>query len=106
MSERRRPSFDPARRSFMRGALATAGATAAMRCLPRFAREASAAVPAGAVFPTIFIQLRGGWDPCYHFAARTGLASRGVTADGIKQTAAGVRWYQPTLNAMTPHMED
>ena len=77
-----------------------------MRVLPRFARPAAAAVPASAVFPTIFIQLRGGWDPCYHFAARTGLASRTVTADGIKQTAAGVRWYQPTMMAMTPHMED
>jgi len=77
-----------------------------MRVLPRFVRPAAAAVPANAVFPTIFIQLRGGWDPCYHFAARTGLASRTVTADGIKQTAAGVRWYQPTMMAMTPHMED
>jgi hypothetical protein len=74
--------------------------------LPRFARTASAAVPADAVFPTIFIQLRGGWDPCYHFAARSGMPSRGVTDAGIKQTAAGVRWFQPTMMAMTPHMED
>ena len=74
--------------------------------MPRFLRTASAAVSPTAAFPTIFIQLRGGWDPCYHFAARTGMPSRGVTADGIKQTAAGVRWYQPTLAAMAPHMED
>ncbi len=106
MSDRRRSPSDPNRRGFLRGTLAAAGAVAAMNLLPRFARPAAAAVPAGAVFPTIFIQLRGGWDPCYHFAARTGMATRGVTAAGIKQTAAGVRWYQPTMNAMTPHMED
>lgn len=86
--------------------MASAGAATALTCLPRFVRRASAAVPAGAVFPTIFIQLRGGWDPCYHFAARTGMATRGVTTAGIRETAAGVRWYEPTLSAMTPHMED
>lgn len=61
---------------------------------------------AAAAFPTIFFQLRGGWDPCYHFAARSGYATRDVTDDGIRETAAGVRWYQPTMAAMTPHMEE
>ncbi len=83
-----------------------AGAATALSGLPRFMRSAQAAVTPTSVFPTIFIQLRGGWDAAYHFSARTGLATRGVTAEGIKQTAAGVRWYQPTMNAMTPHMED
>ena len=106
MSERGRFPSDSNRRAFLRGSLAAAGAAAAFRALPRFVRPAAAAVPPGSVFPTIFIQLRGGWDPCYHFAARTGMATRGVTAEGIKETAAGVRWYQPTMNAMTPHMED
>lgn len=94
------------RRGFLGRTLASVGAAAAATALPRFLRPARAAVPASAVFPTIYIQLRGGWDPCYHFCARTGMPSRGVTADGIKQTAAGVKWYQPTMNAMTPHMED
>jgi len=84
----------------------SAGALAASRVLPRFTSDAESAIPPTAVFPTIFIQLRGGWDPCYHFVAKTGLPSRGTTSDGIKQTAAGVRWYQPTLAAMAAHMED
>jgi hypothetical protein len=106
MSEHRRPSSGLSRRSFLRRTLAAAGAATAVSSLPRFLRPAQAAIPADAVFPTIFIQLRGGWDPCYHFCARTGMPSRTTTADGIKQTAAGVKWYQPTMNAMTPHMED
>lgn len=101
MSDQRAPS-GLSRRNFLRAA----GAAYALSCLPRFARPAAAAVPADAVFPTIFIQLRGGWDPCYHFAARAGMPSRGVTTDGIKQTAAGVKWYQPTMMTMTPHMAD
>ena len=101
MSDKRGPS-GMSRRNFLRAA----GAAYGLFCLPRFARPAAAAVPADAVFPTIFIQLRGGWDPCYHFGARTGMPSRGVTADGIKQTAAGVKWYQPTMTTMTPHMAD
>lgn len=102
MSDQRRPTSGFSRRGFLRAA----GAASAIAALPRFARTASAAIPAGAVFPTIFIQLRGGWDPCYHFCARTGMPARNVTADGIKTTAAGVKWYQPTMNMMTPHMED
>ncbi len=105
MSDPRSPS-GPSRRSFLQQALAGAGVLTAASALPRFARPAAAAIPAGAVFPTIFIQLRGGWDPCYHFCARTGMPSRTLTADGIKTTAAGVKWYQPTMNAMTAHMED
>ena len=65
-----------------------AGAATAVGALPRFLRPAFAAESAAAAFPTIFIQLRGGWDPCYHFAARTGYASRDVTSDGIRETAA------------------
>ena len=101
MSDKRAPS-GLNRRNFLRAV----GAAYGLSLLPRFTRPAAAAIPADAVFPTIFIQLRGGWDPCYHFCARTGMASRTVTADGIKQTAAGVRWYQPTMNSMTAHMED
>jgi hypothetical protein len=95
------------RRSFLRRTMVGAGAATALSSLPRFMRSAEAAVTADSVFPTIFIQLRGGWDPVYHFAARTGMASRTtITADGIKQTAAGVRWNQPTMASMAPHMED
>jgi hypothetical protein len=84
-----------------------AGAATALSSLPPFLRPAHAAVTADSVFPTIFIQLRGGWDPVYHCVSRTGMATRStLTADGIKQTAAGVKWFQPTMNAMTPHMED
>ena len=75
-------------RKCLREELMSAGAAGAMTCLPRFVRSASAAVPANAVFPTIFIQLRGGWDRCYHFAARTGMATRGVTAVTHLQVAA------------------
>lgn len=106
MSDSRRTPPGFSRRGFLKGALMSAGAAAASRVLPRFATPAQSAVPANAVFPTIFIQLRGGWDPCYHFVAKTGLPSRGTTADGIRETAAGVRWYQPTLSMMAPHMED
>ncbi|MBA3396660.1 MAG: DUF1501 domain-containing protein [Deltaproteobacteria bacterium] len=102
----RRPPAGLNRRNFLRQAMWSAGAASAVTCLPRFLRPAAAAVPPNAVFPTIFIQLRGGWDPCYHFAARTGFASRAVAAADIRQTAAGVRWHVPTMTAMTPHMED
>jgi hypothetical protein len=97
---------DLTRRNFLRCAALSAGAASALTCLPRFARRAFGAVTAQTPFPTIFIQLRGGWDPAYHFCARTGLVNRAVTADGIRETAAGVRWFQPTMAAMTPHMED
>jgi hypothetical protein len=106
MSDLRNRPSGFSRRGFLKGALASAAAITASRLLPRFERPAAAAVAADAVFPTIFIQLRGGWDPCYHFVAKTGIATRATTTAGIMETAAGVRWYQPTLAAMASYMED
>jgi len=83
-----------------------AGAAALVGSVPRFLRSASASTAGAAAYPTIFIQLRGGWDPCYHFAARAGYATRGVTAAGIRETAGGIRWYEPSMPDMAPHMEE
>jgi hypothetical protein len=106
MAPNRRSPTDMTRRGFLRTAALTAGAASALAALPRLGRRAHGAVTPTTPFPTIFIQLRGGWDPVYHFCARTGYVNRNVTADGIRETAAGVRWFQPTMAAMTPHMED
>ncbi len=57
-------------------------------------------------FPTIFIQLRGGWDPVQHFCGRLGEINRSITANQLQTTKAGVVWYTPILSAMAPHVED
>jgi hypothetical protein len=94
------------RRSFVRRTLFATGAATAFGSLPRFLRPLRADSAGAAAYPTIFIQLRGGWDPCYHFAARSGYATRDVSDAGIRETAAGVRWYEPSMAAMAPHMEE
>ena len=41
-----------------------------------------------------------------HFDAKTGIVNRDVTAAKIRETAAGVRWYEDTLSPLLAHMED
>src|SRR5262245_58993421 len=86
------------RRRFL-GTMLGAGAAAAL--LPRRLCWAAAAQP---VFPTIFIQLRGGWDPAQHFCARTGLVNRACTDSTIAKTSSGIYWFRTILSDMAPHM--
>jgi|GEM_PF-2462236 len=96
----------PSRRSVLRGMVAAGAAGFASGLVPgRGMRRARAAGPDDP-FPTIVIQLRGGVDSAMHFDARAGLVNRDVQAARIRETAAGVRWFDETLVNMGPHMED
>ncbi len=93
------------RRSLLRGFAAGGAATALSPLLPRFVGKAHAHA-AGDPFPTIFINLRGGLDPVMHWDSRTGVINRNVQAADIRETASGIRWYEPVLSPLTAHMED
>jgi len=86
--------------------LAGAGAAGVSGLLPgRLGRKAQAQ-SALDVYPTIFILLRGGVDPAMHFDAKTGYVNRNVQEADIRETAGGIRWYEPVLSSMTNHIED
>jgi hypothetical protein len=93
------------RRSVLGGILATGALTCVPSLLSRAARRALAQSLSEA-YPTIFIHLPGGLDVAMHWDARTGYANRNVQAADIRQTAAGIRWYQPILSPLGAHMED
>ncbi len=73
--------------------------------MPRFG-TALAAGPVGDPCPTIFIHLFGGLDTVMHWDAKTGITNRNIQAVDIRETAGGVRWYQPVLAPLSVHMED
>lgn len=86
------------RRGFLGGVAATG---AAGLWMPRaFAQTAAP------VFPTIFIKLRGGWDPVQHFCGRTGETNRAVTSSMLKTATSGVVYFTPILSVMEPHLDD
>jgi uncharacterized protein (DUF1501 family) len=90
------------RRGFISGLLAAGAAGMASRLWTTRAHAA----PMTAVYPTIFIQLRGGWDPVQHFCARTGHTNRSIVGSQLKTTASGVVYFAPLLAGMTAHVED
>ena len=94
------------RRFFLKGMAAAGAAGAAGGLIPGLRNRRAQAQLVPGVYPTIFIVLRGGLDTAMHFDAKTGFANRNVQAADIRETAAGIRWYEPTLGSMTNHMED
>jgi hypothetical protein len=74
--------------------------------LPRIGPSIAEAHALGDPYPTIFIHLFGGLDFGMHWDAKTGLANRLVQAADIRETAGGIRWYEPVLAPLTAHMEE
>lgn len=58
------------------------------------------------VFPTIFLKLRGGWDPVQHFCGRVGGTNRGVTSSQLKTASSGIVYFTPILGGMAAHVDD
>lgn len=58
------------------------------------------------VFPTIFIKLRGGWDPVQHFCGRVGSTNRSVTSSQLKTSTSGAVYFTPILSTMAAHIDD
>ncbi len=97
--------MDFSRRFLLKGLAAGAAAAATTGVLPGTLRRKAHAQSAQA-YPTIFILLRGGVDPAMHFDAKTGYVNRNVQAGDIRETAGGIRWYEPVLAPMTNHIAD
>ena len=93
------------RRFFLKGLAASSAAAAASGLVPGMLRRRAYAQQAQA-YPTIFILLRGGLDPAMAYDARTGYVNRNVQAADIRETAGGIRWYEPSMSPMTNHMAD
>ncbi len=94
------------RRSLLRGLMAGGAFTLASPVLPRWGSSKAQAHAIGDPSPTIFIQLFGGLDTVMHWDAKTGIVNRNVQAADIRETAGGIRWYEPLLSPLAAHMED
>lgn len=90
------------RRLLLRASLSTVAASLG----DRRGRAAPVAAAGPGVYPTIVLQLRGGWDPVMTFDARPGLLNRDVTDANIRETRSGMRWNVETVSALQPHLED
>ncbi len=68
--------------------------------------EAHAQATQAPVYPTIFIKLRGGWDPAQHFCGRVGGTNRSITATQLKTATSGAVYFTPILSTMAEHVND
>jgi hypothetical protein len=68
--------------------------------------QANAQTTAAPVFPTIFIKLRGGWDPVQHFCGRVGSTNRSVTSSQLRTAPSGAVYFTPILSTMSAHIND
>lgn len=74
--------------------------------LPRYGAGLAEAHALGDPYPTIFIHMFGGLDPVMHWDAKTGITNRNIQAIDIRETAGGIRWYEPVMAPLAVHMED
>lgn len=84
----------------MLGGLAGAGAAGL------WMRSAHAQTAPAPVFPTLFIKLRGGWDPVQHFCGRVGGTNRSVTGSQLTTARSGAVCFTPILSSMNAHLDD
>ena len=94
---------DPRMTMTRRGLL---GGAAAAALTSKWCVSEAHAQEAPPVYPTLFIKLRGGWDPVQHFCGRVGATNRAVTAGQLATAASGAVYFTPILSTMAAHVDD